>query len=127
MVASIEENFPQREIADAAFEYQAALQRKEKIMVGVNEFQSTDAEQIPTLKINPEHERRQRESVARTRAARDESKVEATLAELRRQADDPEANLMYPILECARARVTVGEMVLSMQQVFGTYTETPVY
>ncbi len=53
--------------------------------------------------------------------------MEETLAELRRLSDDPDANLMYPILECARARVTVGEMVESMQRVFGTYTETPVY
>ncbi|HKJ35296.1 MAG TPA: methylmalonyl-CoA mutase family protein, partial [Solirubrobacterales bacterium] len=61
MVRAIEENFPQREIADAAFEYQAKLQSKEKIMVGVNDFQHTESEQIPTLKIDPAHEARQRE------------------------------------------------------------------
>ena len=127
MVASIEENFPQREIADAAFEYQAALQRKEKVMVGVNEFIHEESEQIPTLKIEPEHERTQVRNVQATRAARDDARVEAALAELQRQAGDPDANLMYPILECARDRATVGEMVASMQQVFGIYTETPVY
>jgi methylmalonyl-CoA mutase N-terminal domain/subunit len=128
MVAAIEENFPQREIADAAFEYQAKLQAKDKIMVGVNEFElpPDQDEQIPTLKIDPAHEVRQRERIAATRDARDEARVEQTLAELRKQAAT-DANLMGPILECGRARATVGEMVESLQQVFGTYTETPVY
>ncbi len=127
MVASIEENFPQREIADAAFEYQAALQNGEKVMVGVNDFQLETDEQIPILRVDPEHERTQVRRVQATRAARDEARVEATLAELERAAADSGVNLMGPILECARARVTVGEMVASLQTVFGTYTETPVY
>jgi methylmalonyl-CoA mutase N-terminal domain/subunit len=126
MVRAIEENFPQREIADAAFEYQAKLQSKEKIMVGVNEFEISDDARIPTLKIDPAHEARQRERIAATRAARDGARVEATLAELRRRAEG-DANLMAPILECARARATVGEIVAALQEVFGTYTETPVY
>ena len=66
MVRAIEENFPQREIADAAFEYQAKLQSKEKIMVGVNDFKHEESEQIPTLKIDPAHEARQRERIAAT-------------------------------------------------------------
>jgi len=127
MVRAIEENFPQREIADAAFEYQAKLQSKEKIMVGVNDFRVDDETQIPTLKIDPEHERRQVARVQRTRKARDEGKVSSTLAELRAKAAEADANLMGPILDCARARATVGEMVAAMQEVFGTYTETPVY
>ncbi len=127
MVAAIEENFPQREIADAAFAYQAKLQSKEKIMVGVNDFESDDDTAIPTLKVDRALEAKQVERVRRTRAARDEGRVEETLGELRRQAADPSANLMHPILDCARARASVGEMVAAMQDVFGTYTETPVY
>jgi len=129
MVAAIEESFPQREIADAAFSYQAKLQSKEKIMVGVNEFEHADDEPIPTLKINPEHERTQVARLVRTRAARDGARVETTLTELRRRAavTSGDANLMGPILECTRARATVGEMVAALQEVFGTYTETPVY
>ena len=126
MVSAIEESFPQREIADAAFEYQAKLQSKQKIMVGVNEFRHDEGEQIPTLKIDPAHEARQRQRLQETRAARDVAGVEATLAELKKGAA-ADANLMHPILECARARVTVGEMVAALQEVFGTYTETPVY
>ena len=127
MIGAIEENFPQREISDAAYEYQAALQRKEKIMVGVNDFVSEDSTPLPILKIDPAVEARQLERLAITRKARDEEKVGSTLAELRRLAAQADANLMYPILECARARASVGEMVLAMQDVFGTYTETPVY
>jgi methylmalonyl-CoA mutase, N-terminal domain len=126
MVRAIEENFPQREIADAAFEYQAKLQSKEKVLVGVNEYRLEEDERIPTLKIDPEHERKQRARVARTREARDDGRVERSLAELRHQAAT-DANLMAPILECARARATVGEIVVALQQEFGTYTETPVY
>jgi methylmalonyl-CoA mutase N-terminal domain/subunit len=127
MVRAIEENFPQREIADAAFEYQAKLQSKEKIMVGVNEFEVSDDERIPTLKIDPEMERKQIGRVRRTRAARDEAAVDSTLAALRVAAADSKTNLMAPIIDCSRARATVGEMVAAMQDVFGTYTETPVY
>jgi methylmalonyl-CoA mutase, N-terminal domain len=126
MVAAIEESFPQREIADAAFEYQAALQRKDKIMVGVNEFQLDRDDEIPILRIDPELEHKQVRRVQATRAARDESRADATVAELRRVAGG-DGNLMPPILECARARVTVGEMIAVLQEVFGTYTERPVY
>jgi methylmalonyl-CoA mutase N-terminal domain/subunit len=126
MVRAIEENFPQREIADAAFDYQAKLQAGERTMVGVNRFRHDDDEEIPILRIDPEMERRQVARVAKTRAARDDAAVEETLAELRRQAAT-DANLMHPIIECSRARATVGEMVSALQDVFGTYTETPVY
>jgi methylmalonyl-CoA mutase N-terminal domain/subunit len=127
MVAAIEASFPQREIADAAFAYQAKLQSRQKIMVGVNEFEHTDDEQIPTLRIDPEHERKQISRLQRTRRARDGAAVEATLAQLRAEAARADANLIGPILECTRARASVGEMVAALQDVFGTYTETPVY
>jgi methylmalonyl-CoA mutase, N-terminal domain len=126
MIEAIEASFPQREIADAAFEYQAALERRDKIMVGVNEFRVDDDDEIPILRIDPEHERRQLERVQRTRSQRNPEAVEHTLAALRRSAAG-EGNLMEPILECARARVTVGEMIAALQEVFGTYTESPVY
>ena len=127
MVRAIEENFPQREIADAAFDYQAKLQSKRKIMVGVNDFQIDDDAEIPTLKIDRDLEARQVGNVERTRADRDSAAVERTLAQLRETAAREDANLMGPIIECARARATVGEMVAELQTVFGTYTETPVY
>jgi methylmalonyl-CoA mutase N-terminal domain/subunit len=127
MVAAIEQSFPQREIADAAFAYQAALDSKRKTMVGVNEFQVDEEEEIPTLKVDRELEQKQVRRLAATRGRRDGAAVEASLVELRRAAADPERNLMDPILACARARASVGEMVAALQEVFGTYTETPVY
>jgi methylmalonyl-CoA mutase, N-terminal domain len=126
MVAAIEESFPQREIADAAFDYQAALQRNDKVMVGVNQFKADEDEELPILRIDPELERKQMRRLEATRSARDDGRVESTLGELRRAAAG-DGNLMHPILECARARVTVGEMIAALQEVFGTYTERPVY
>ena len=127
MVASIEENFPQREIADAAFEYQAALQRKEQIMVGVNEFRVDDDELTEIHRPDPDRRARQRKRLARTMADRDDGRRRdarsTSLRERRRHRREPDAR----IIECARARVTEGEMVAAMQKVFGTYTETPVY
>ncbi len=127
MVASIEQNFPQREIADAAFEYQADLNRGEKIMVGVNDFVNDQEDEIPILRIDPAIEPKQVARVKATRAGRDSAAVEAALARTRAGAADPNSNLMPALLDAARARATLGETVAAMQDVLGTYTETPVY
>ena len=126
MVAAIESNFPQREISDAAFEHQAALERGERIMVGVNAFQVDDDELTEIHRPDPAAEQRQRERLARTMAARDGEAAAAALDALKDAAAGA-GNLMPPLLDCARARVSEGEMVEAMQGVFGTYTETPVY
>ena len=126
MVAAIESNFPQREIADAAFEHQAALEHKDRIMVGVNEYRVDDDELTAIHRPDPDAERRQRERVADTRSRRDPARVERALEDLR-AASATDANLMPTLIECARARVTEGEMITTMQSVWGTYTETPVY
>jgi methylmalonyl-CoA mutase N-terminal domain/subunit len=85
-----------------------------------------DDEEIPILRIDPELERKQKGRVGRTKSRRDSAEVERTLAELKGAAAT-DANLMEPILACARARVSEGEMVASLQQVFGSYTELPVF
>jgi methylmalonyl-CoA mutase N-terminal domain/subunit len=126
MVAAIESNFPQREISDAAFEHQAALEKGERIMVGVNAFQVEGDGATNLHRPDPAAEGRQKERLARTMAARDDAAAEVTLVALR-SAAATEQNLMPPLIACARARVSEGEMVKAMQQVFGTYTETPVY
>jgi methylmalonyl-CoA mutase N-terminal domain/subunit len=126
MVAAIEQNFPQREIADAAFEHQAALEHGDRIMVGVNAFQVDDDELTEIHRPDPDAERRQRERLARTMGERDGRRAVAALDALKAAAAG-DANLMPHLLECARARVSEGEMVEAMQSVFGTYTETPVY
>ncbi|HEU4802922.1 MAG TPA: methylmalonyl-CoA mutase family protein, partial [Solirubrobacterales bacterium] len=126
MVAAIEANFPQREISDAAFAHQAALENEERIMVGVNAFRVDDDELTEIHRPDPAAERRQRERLSSTVARRDGAAADASLAALERAAAE-DRNLMPALLDCARARVSEGEMVAALQRVFGTYTETPVY
>jgi methylmalonyl-CoA mutase N-terminal domain/subunit len=126
MVEAIKQNFPQREIADASFRYQQEVDQRKRIVVGVNDYVTSDDEEIPILRIDPELERKQKGRVEATRAKRDPAEVERTLGELRAAAAT-DANLMPPILDCARARVTEGEMVEALQVVFGSYTELPVF
>jgi methylmalonyl-CoA mutase N-terminal domain/subunit len=126
MVEAIRRNYPQREIADASFTYQQELNDRRRIVVGVNDFVQDDEEPTPILKIDPSLERKQTDRLAATRARRDGAAVESALAELK-QAAAGETNLMPPIIAAARARATEGEMITAMQEVFGTYTESPVF
>jgi methylmalonyl-CoA mutase N-terminal domain/subunit len=126
MVEAIRHNFPQREIADAAFTYQQELNERRRIVVGVNDYAHTAEEEPPILKIDPAFERKQVERLAATRAGRDAAAVEAALAELKAAAAG-EANLMPPIVAAARVQASEGEMVAALQEVFGTYTEAPVF
>ncbi len=126
MVAAIESNFPQREISDAAFEHQAALEKGERIMVGVNAFQVPDDDATNLHRPDPAAEVRQKERLAATMAGRDDDAAAASLTALEAAAAT-DANLMPLLVDCARARVSEGEMIKAMQTVFGTYTETPVY
>jgi methylmalonyl-CoA mutase, N-terminal domain len=126
MVAAIERNYPQREIADAAFRYQQEVDAGERIVVGVNGYRVEGEEGIPILRIDPSLERKQVDRVRSLRESRDPDPVERSLARLREAAGRDE-NLMEPLLDCARAFCTEGEIVESLQSVFGTYTETPVF
>jgi methylmalonyl-CoA mutase N-terminal domain/subunit len=126
MVEAIRRNFPQREIADAAFTYQREVDERKRIVVGVNDFAQEGEEPTPILRIDPALERKQVDRLAATRARRDGTKVESALAELKRAAATEE-NLMPPIIAAARAHATEGEMIAAMQEVFGTYTESPVF
>jgi methylmalonyl-CoA mutase N-terminal domain/subunit len=126
MVEAIRQNFPQREIADASFRYQEELNERRRIVVGVNDFVHEDEEETPILRIDPALERKQVDRLAATRARRDSGAVEVALAELKRAAATEE-NLMPPIVAAARALATEGEMIAALQEVFGTYTESPVF
>jgi methylmalonyl-CoA mutase N-terminal domain/subunit len=127
MVDAVKANYPQREIADASFGLQQEIDAGERIVVGVNSFQATDEQPIPTLRVDPALERKQVGRLQRARAGRDGAAVEAALAALREDAAHADRNLMEPLLACARAHTTEGEIVQSLQQVFGDYTETPVF
>ena len=127
MVEAVKLNYPQREIAEASFALQQEIDAGDRIVVGVNSFVSADEEPIPTLRVDPELERKQIDRLQSARARRDGAAVERTLAELREHASHPDRNLMEPLLACARAHASEGEIVESLQQVFGDYAETPVF
>ena len=127
MVEAVKRNYPQREIADAAFSLQQEIDSGERVVVGVNRYVHAEEEPIPTLRVDPELEQKQIGRLAATRARRDGAEVERTLAALRADAAHEDRNLMEPLLACARAHASEGEIVESLQQVFGDYTETPVF
>jgi methylmalonyl-CoA mutase, N-terminal domain len=127
MVEAVKRNFPQREIADAAYELQSEYESGERILVGVNDYVDAGAAEIPTLRIDPELERKQRGRLAAVRARRDGAEVERTLSALRGEAAGTGMNLMPALLACARAHASEGEIVRALQDVFGTFTETPVF
>jgi methylmalonyl-CoA mutase, N-terminal domain len=127
MVEAVKRNYPQREIADAAFELQREIDAGERIVVGVNSHVLENEEPIPILRVDPTLERKQLDRLQAARAQREGAQVERTLAALREAAGNPEHNLMEPLLDCARAHASEGEIIESLQQVFGDYTETPVF
>jgi methylmalonyl-CoA mutase N-terminal domain/subunit len=126
MVEAIKQSYPQREIAEASFRLQEEIERGERVIVGVNRYQQKDDRELAILRIPEELERKQIGRVRAVRARRDAQAVESALAELR-EAAAGERNLMEPLLDCARAHASEGEIVGSLQRVFGTYTETPVF
>ena len=127
MVQAVKLNYPQREIADAAFALQREIDSGERIVVGVNSFVAAEEEPIPTLRVDPALERKQIGRLQAARAGRDGEAAERSLAALREDAAHPQRNLMEALLDCARAHASEGEIVQSLQQVFGDYTENPVF
>jgi methylmalonyl-CoA mutase N-terminal domain/subunit len=126
MTEAVKRNYPQREIADAAFELQEKIDGGERVVVGVNRYTEGDDGETPLLRIDPELERKQIGRVQAVRARRDGAEVERKLAELRGAAAT-EANLMPILIDCARVHATEGEMVDALQHVWGAYTESPVF
>ena len=122
MIAAIEKGYPQSEIANASYEYQRAVEAKDKIIVGVNAFQAEREEPIEILQIDESAQERQAEKLARLRARRDNARVGRTLDALRRAAEGSE-NTMPPILDAVRAYATLGEICDALRGVFGTYQE----
>src|SRR4249920_3306658 len=119
-VAAIEQGFVQREIEDAAYKHTAAVESGEKVIVGVNLYQEEEAEPIELHRLDPEAERRQLERTAKVRADRNADEAAKALAEVRRVAEG-DGNLLPPMRDALRARVTVGEICNELRDVFGTY------
>jgi len=126
VVPAIEQNFFQREIADASFRYQHEVEQKQRIVVGVNRYQLEDEPAVEILRIDPALEDKQIERVRSLRGRRDSAAAESTLSRLKQAADDGQ-NLMPPLIEASKAHVTLGEMCDALRAVWGTWTETPVF
>ncbi|HEV2755282.1 MAG TPA: methylmalonyl-CoA mutase family protein, partial [Actinomycetota bacterium] len=127
MVEAVKQNYPQREIADASWALQEEIDRGDRIVVGVNAHQHEDETPLPILRIDPALERKQIGRTQAVRARRDAAKVEAALAALKEAAGRTDANLMPYLLDAARVHTTEGEIVETLQSVFGSYRETPVF
>jgi methylmalonyl-CoA mutase, N-terminal domain len=127
VIPAIETGYFQKEIADAAYRYQLQVERKEKYIVGVNEFVETSEKiEIPILYISPEVQKKQRQRLADLRQSRNEEAVRECLAELRSAAAD-NRNLMPPLIKAAENYVTLGEMTGELKEIFGIYQETAVF
>ncbi len=122
MVSAIERGYPQKEIHDAAYAYQQAVERKEKIIVGVNDFVTEQDQPIKLLVIDDSVARHQVAKLAEVRKKRDNARVQRALEALG-SAAATDSNLMPFILECVRAYATMGEMCDVLRKVFGTYEE----
>jgi methylmalonyl-CoA mutase N-terminal domain/subunit len=122
VLAGIDQGFFQREIAEAAFQYQRELEERRKIMVGVNDFVTEAAVDIPILKIDPEVERQQIRRVRDLKQTRDNDRVRGALEALA-GASDRRENVMPYVLEAVRAYATVQEISDAMKAVLGSYRE----
>ncbi|MGH2686951.1 MAG: methylmalonyl-CoA mutase family protein, partial [Actinomycetota bacterium] len=125
MLVGIERGYFQSEIADAAYREQERYEKGRLIKIGVNEFVDPDEGELDVLKIGPEIERSQVESVRRMREGRDDEAAGAAMRRLEEAARDESQNLMPPLIDCARAYCTEGEIIDTLRRVFGEYTETP--
>ena len=126
MVAAIERDYPQMEIADAAYHYQQQIEKGEKIIIGVNQYPSERPELEFVLKIDEETERRQIERTAAYKAGRDKVRFRKAMDELRRRCEGPpcwENNVMPALIDAVRAGATEQECCDLYREVFGTYTD----
>jgi len=127
MVDAVKQNYPQREIADASFELQCEIEDHRRIVVGVNKYTEGDDGATPILKVDPALERKQIDRVQGVRSRRDSQEVERSLIQLKEAAAKDDVNLMPLLIDAARVHASEGELIDALQDVFGKYTEAPVF
>jgi len=125
MVEAVEQGYPQKEIAEASYRFQQSVERREKIIVGVNDYVQEDEPPMKILYIDDTASEKQLGRLADLKKTRDNGKVQRTLDALRQAAGGRE-NTMYPLLDCVRAYATVGEMCDALREVWGEYEEVPL-
>ena len=127
MVEAVKRGYPQREIADAAFELQQEIDSGQRVVVGVNRYTEGDEQATEILRIDPALEAQQIDRVKATRADRDDAAVHAALAAITEAASTETTNLMPLLIDAARAHVSEGEIVDALQGVWGDYREVPAF
>ena len=127
VVAAIKENFFQAEIADSAFQYQREVESEQRVIVGVNRYQTEGQPEVEIHRVDPALETEQIARVRELRSGRDSGAVEAALGRLKEDAGHDDRNLMGPIMDASRAYVTMGEMCDALREVWGAWRETPVF
>jgi methylmalonyl-CoA mutase N-terminal domain/subunit len=127
VIPAIEAGYFQKEIADAAYRYQKEVERKEKFIVGVNEFVEKDEKvDIPILTVSPQVEKNQKQRLAEIKNNRSSSDVQNSLKEIKLAVEN-NYNIMPPLIKAAHNYVTVGEIISELKGVMGIYTETAVF
>ncbi len=125
MVEAIEIGYPQKEIAEASYQFQQAVERKEKVIVGVNDFVQENEPPLEILYIDDRAAETQLARLEQLKHSRDNGAVARTLDALKMTARGT-GNTMEPLLECVRAYATVGEMCDALRDVWGEWEETPI-
>ena len=127
VIPAIEKGFFQREIGDAAYKYQRQIEKKERIVVGVNELVDEEAPDMEILKIEPQVEIDQKSVLDMVRGRRDGAAVKSALDEIHRACRNERLNLMPCILRAAKVEATLGEIIQTMREEFGEYKEPPIF
>ncbi len=120
ILTAIERGFIQNEITDSAYRYQRAVDKGEKIVIGINKYSNNEKVNIETLKVNPEVEEKQKRRLQKLRKQRDNEKVKRALAEIKKVSSSEE-NLMPAVLDAVKSYVTLGEICNVLKEVFGEY------
>jgi methylmalonyl-CoA mutase N-terminal domain/subunit len=126
MVRAIERGYPQREIQESSYQFSKAVERKEKVIVGVNEFITEEQPPMDILIIDDSVQQRQCAKLRKLRAEREGARVERNLSALKRAAEGTE-NLMPHILDCVRSYATLGEISDALRAVWGEYREPSIF
>jgi methylmalonyl-CoA mutase, N-terminal domain len=126
VVAALNENFFQREIAEASYRYQREVEEGRRLIVGVNAHENEDDDDVEILRISPDVERRQKDRLNAVRGRRDGAAVQTALTRLSADAAS-DRNVMPALVDCARAYASEGEICDALRAVWGVYRETPVF
>ena len=126
MVQAVKIGFPQKEIADASYRYQQQIDKKEKIVVGVNDFKVAKEAPLDTLKIPEEIRDHQAKRIAAVKKKRDPKKTADCLSKLKKAAETNQ-NIMPPLLDSVRSYATLSEMIDTLKSVFGEYHDPGIF